>query len=331
MKKFKILGYTNPITLNCVPLITIIKIDNKIGALFPDCTIKKINISNSDKLNKLDNYIVESNDKYISQDEYSYMTFDKEIKVGNPKYLIKEMKIDLKKLPDKSIHKELLEDLISSEIIKLDYQIYNIIPNHAKKILSNSNIKIPIDFEDLYEICFQNNINISINNNMDYDGRIYQKDNNIYLEYKNVKNSIKENFTIAHELGHYFLHFKQQNYFNDVKNNFSNKHFSKYAARLDGEARGSKKEAEASFFAAELLMPDEEIIKYICKKNWDQYQPLTPLTKEMSQYFNVSRNSLILKLRRMQFLEKKDPEQVSETSNLKVNQRTLRIFRNKYI
>ncbi|HFU76233.1 MAG TPA: 50S ribosomal protein L19, partial [Arcobacter sp.] len=51
----------------------------------------------------------------------------------------------------------------------------------------------------------------------------------------------------------------------------------------------------------------------------------------MSNYFSVSRNSLILKLRHLEFLEKKDPQQVSETSNLIINQNTLKKFLDRYI
>jgi large subunit ribosomal protein L19 len=333
MKKFKILGYSNPITFNCVPLITIIEINNKINAFFPDCTIKKLNIRKKEELTKLENYTPEVNNKFISDNEFSYINFNGKIETNNPKELLKEMKLDLKKLDKESIHKHMLEELILSETIKLGSSVYKKeIPDHAKKILLDifkNEICIPIDIN---QICLQNNISISENNKMKYEGRIFQNlKNDVKIEYKSINNTAKERFTIAHELGHYFLHFNKSNSFNDTEYNFNDKSFIRYAARLDGEARDNDMEAEASFFAAELLMPDEEVIKYICSKDWNKHIFLTDLTAEMSNYFSVSRNSLILKLRHLEFLEKKDPQQVSETSNLIINQNTLKKFLDRYI
>lgn len=328
MKKFKVLGYSNPITVNCVPLITIIEFNNGIGALFPNCTIKKLNIDNKCELGKLKNYVREVNDICIYENEFSYIDFDGFIETDNPKKILEKMKIDLKILENGSDHKYMLEELIVSESSALDCQVYdNIIPEFANDILKSvyeNFIEIPID---LYKICKYLEIFISQNNHIKYDGRIFETlDKNIKIEFKSKNNIAKERFTIAHEIGHYVLHFKERNSFVDSEINFSDESFIQYAERLDGEARGNDMEAEASFFAAELLMPDKEVIKFICRKNWEEYVKLTDLTLEMSEYFNVSRNSAILKLCRLNFFEKKDVIQTSNTSNLKINKIVLRRF-----
>lgn len=327
MKEFKILGYSNPITFNCVPLITIIEFNNEVHALFPDCTIKKLNIKNKLELKKLENYTPEIENKYTSGNEFSYINFDGKIKTNTIQKLLKEMRLDINKLEKGSIHISMLEDLISSENIKLDAHLFKVIQGHAKKILSDvfkDKIQTPIDIR---RICYEKGISLSENNKMRYEGRIFQNfKEDIKIEYKSINNIEKERFTIAHELGHYFLHFTKGDFFNDSGDNFNDDSFIQYAARLNGDARESEKEKEASLFAAELLMPDEEVIKFICNKNWKKYIYLTDLTLEMSNYFNVSRNSLILKLRRLQFLEKKDSKQASETSNLIINQNTLKKF-----
>lgn len=55
-------------------------------------------------------------------------------------------------------------------------------------------------------------------------------------------------FTIAHELGHYFLHRHQK---------------SQFTCHIEQSYRLSRLEQEANRFAAELLMPAETIYKYL--------------------------------------------------------------------
>lgn len=45
MDEYKILGYTNPTESLCGPLVTIVKVDNRIGAIFPDLTFYYLDIS----------------------------------------------------------------------------------------------------------------------------------------------------------------------------------------------------------------------------------------------------------------------------------------------
>ena len=53
MDEYKILGYTNPTESLCGPLVTIVKVDNRIGAIFPDLTFYYLDISSICKIKNL--------------------------------------------------------------------------------------------------------------------------------------------------------------------------------------------------------------------------------------------------------------------------------------
>jgi len=124
MKTCKVLGYTNPIHTNAVPLITIISLNGLIYAQFPDSTRSKLNINSVDRLNNL---IPEDRDFCINTYEYSYLTYDGDIITGAPNNILNAMKNDLIKINGNDIHKNMLEDLIVSETIKQGEDEYNIL------------------------------------------------------------------------------------------------------------------------------------------------------------------------------------------------------------
>ena len=76
----------------------------------------------------------------------------------------------------------------------------------------------------------------------------------------------RKTFTLAHELGHYLLHPDQDKLRID--------HFN-YAE----SSQESLEETEANYFAASLLMPQEEFINVLS---------LTPDVSQIAQYFGVS-------------------------------------------
>ncbi len=81
------------------------------------------------------------------------------------------------------------------------------------------------------------------------------KDDKFKISLSPLTSPIRDNFTIAHELGHYFLHFisKKENYF---KKNPEKKSliFHRYGS--------GKLEIQANRFAAAFTMPKDEFIKY---------------------------------------------------------------------
>lgn len=89
----------------------------------------------------------------------------------------------------------------------------------------------------------------------------------------------RQMFTIAHELGHYFLH-------DDVAEDILYREKTK-------KDRSSHRETEADAFAAELLMPDETIRLY-----W----PLAESIQQLADTFNVSFLAMSTRLKNLGYI-----------------------------
>src|SRR3989339_845568 len=109
---------------------------------------------------------------------------------------------------------------------------------------------------------------------------IYDKQNSTI--YVNVDDPYpRQVFTVAHELGHYFLHAdKHQEIY-----------YRKELTRLDGE--NPPQESEANWFAASLLMPKKLILKY-----WE----LTQDIEKLAQIFGVSPSAVYFRLKNLQLI-----------------------------
>lgn len=93
------------------------------------------------------------------------------------------------------------------------------------------------------------------------------------------ESSVRQRFTIAHELGHYELH-------NDGDELFVDKGF-KVLFRDQNSSKGEiKKEQEANAFAAALLMPEKFIRKEIERNSFDLTDEDS--MKKLAKTFNVS-------------------------------------------
>lgn len=89
--------------------------------------------------------------------------------------------------------------------------------------------------------------------------------------------SEKKRFSIAHELGHFFLHIGNK---------------STYVATRNGENSNLQEEEEANFFAANLLMPDEMIERVY-------FSLEIPSLSKMANIFEVSMAAMKIKLENM--------------------------------
>lgn len=90
----------------------------------------------------------------------------------------------------------------------------------------------------------------------------------------------KKRFSIAHELGHLFLHFT-----NDQK------HY--IAFRNNQRTEGKQQEIEANIFAANLLMPDEMVER-------EYFELELPFLSTLAQKFQVSKAAMKIKLDSLQ-------------------------------
>ncbi|HZM63672.1 MAG TPA: ImmA/IrrE family metallo-endopeptidase [Candidatus Saccharimonadales bacterium] len=89
----------------------------------------------------------------------------------------------------------------------------------------------------------------------------------------------RQSFTLAHELGHYFLHHKSNEY--DV--------YRRDSLYAEGKP---EKEQEADYFAAELLMPEELIQRFKSRYDLDDNN-----ISSLSKLFGVSPGAMRYRLK----------------------------------
>lgn len=107
-------------------------------------------------------------------------------------------------------------------------------------------------------------------------GMIARRGGDVTLLVKQSDPPARKRFTIAHELGHYFLHLNgQDGQFVDGEANL----FRRTPAPAEETTPQRRQEIQANLFAAALLMPEE-----LVRQQW----PLLRSVEEMAKLFNVS-------------------------------------------
>ena len=125
----------------------------------------------------------------------------------------------------------------------------------------------------------------------DISGLLYRDENNLVIGVNSAHHPNRQRFTIAHELGHMFLHEKQE-LFIDV--NFRD---SKSSLASDN------KEIAANAFAAELLMPRELIKNELIRRYQKNPRPnKEDLIESLSKLFQVSIQAMEFRLINLGFL-----------------------------
>lgn len=148
----------------------------------------------------------------------------------------------------------------------------------VSELIKTLNLTYPID---LNKICEYFNIKIKYKPLKEADGYFILKNGLKIIALKDtLKNSVKERFTVAHELGHYLLPG------HDCKTLCKFKD-SDYIARN----KYNTKEKEANAFAAQLLMPDIFIKETLEKVMPNEIEEIL----EISNLYNVSLTSLLCK------------------------------------
>jgi Zn-dependent peptidase ImmA (M78 family) len=119
------------------------------------------------------------------------------------------------------------------------------------------------------------------------------KDKLAFIRYNQNDNELRQRFTVAHELGHFFLHSKETPLFLDTT--------EKVMYRNIESSTGDKaKEREANAFAAALLMPKMMIISEASKWNED---PSKDIVAELANQFKVSQQAMNFRLLNLGLLE----------------------------
>ena len=126
----------------------------------------------------------------------------------------------------------------------------------------------------IYDVCTELGIEISFENPLleqnNFNGSIYinKDEEKIKITLSNLTSELRNNFTIAHEIGHLFLHS------------------SKTAHRTIGFNRygSGRLEWEANWFAAAFLMPKEQFLL--------KYKFFNGALYELALFFNVSESAV---------------------------------------
>jgi len=181
---------------------------------------------------------------------------------------------------------ELLKKLLYNR--KNDKRAVNIMDERmlAKDVLKKHwNGKLPVDLD---RICAENNIQIKYEHLEPLEenhgqGQIsgvmfIQDKDNKFIVVNKKDNEKRQRFTIAHELGHYFLHMSDQDYENTSMVSF--------------RGRSNKHEREANLFAAELLMPED-----VVKREYELV--LYPLASFLARRFDVSEAAMSVRIKEM--------------------------------
>lgn len=115
----------------------------------------------------------------------------------------------------------------------------------VEKILGELGTKsLPIPVED---IAIKNGIKISRAPSKDFSGLLIRKDGHALIGVNSNEAPVRQRFTVAHELGHYFLH-PRKDAFVDYRDNKK-------------EIMRTPTERHANMFAAALLMPQSLLAK----------------------------------------------------------------------
>lgn len=158
----------------------------------------------------------------------------------------------------------------------MDKEIRDFINKLAEKVISAYNIEIPIrDIEDVVKK--MGGKVVRKGNFADLADGTIKKTGNMSFEIaiSTLQSEGRKNFTIAHELGHLFLHmgFRTNR---EAWENQKNKKYQRYGL--------SRQEYQANEFAAALLMPKKEYKRIFFQNIQDNYVDMT----NVANYFGVS-------------------------------------------
>jgi Zn-dependent peptidase ImmA (M78 family) len=110
-------------------------------------------------------------------------------------------------------------------------------------------------------------------------GMIEKKGDRVTIYVKRGVPPLRTRFTIAHELGHYFLHFHDHDQLIDDEVNL----YRLQASQETNESGERRREIQANLFAAALLMPERQV-----RQIWNETQSIA----EMASLFRVSPSAM---------------------------------------
>lgn len=129
----------------------------------------------------------------------------------------------------------------------------------------------------------------------DLSGFLYRDSSQTVIGVNTQHASVRQNFTIAHELGHMLLHDQEQLHLD--------RSFTTMRLRDDVSSQGvDEDEIEANLFAAELLMPDTFLRRDLSgRRTIDLYDE--DVIPEMARKYGVSVQALTIRLQYLGYIE----------------------------
>lgn len=159
-------------------------------------------------------------------------------------------------------------------------------PKAAEILAEWRQTKPPIDVDFLAEKVGINLVYDELDD--DVSGFLIKKKDKVFLAVNSNHHPNRQRFSIAHELGHYFLHL------NNTSKVFIDK--TVYYRNIDSSSGKYQQEIEANAFAADLLMP-----KDMLEKELDKFgEELTDLDiYRLANRFGVSQQAMGLRLQNL--------------------------------
>lgn len=149
---------------------------------------------------------------------------------------------------------------------------------------------IPIDIDQFVK---ELDIQLCEDPNLVYEGKIEKCHNGkTIITIKQYHNEEKRRLAIAHELGHYFLHF------NDEDKEFKDSVFYR-------SLEYNNEEIEANQFAFNLLMPEEEYKKF-AENNAYNYENKTCDVRKISKHFKVPKQTVVYRGKDLKILKQEE-------------------------
>ena len=148
----------------------------------------------------------------------------------------------------------------------------------AEKIRASLSLKTPVNLYNITKDQLGGDI-CEMQLDEDISGKIQKTSGSFKITLNNFHSQARKNFTIAHELGHLFLHMGYM--INQAKWDAINEYIDSPYYRIGY----SEEEYEANHFAGALLMPREEYRKFV-EENKDCDNSIE--ISKISEYFDVS-------------------------------------------
>ena len=156
----------------------------------------------------------------------------------------------------------------------------------AQEILEEAGVStLPVD---VFEIARRNKVHVrKVQVEMNVSGALVQEGDRIVIGVNELHHEHRQRFTIAHELGHYFLHMgQQQSLFVDDSPVFFRDDVSSQATDW--------REIQANQFAAALLLPRGPLLKMLAGERVDMNDDQD--VRRLAEKCGVSAQALTLRL-----------------------------------